>query len=137
MAKQNRSVLALLAYCLTTTLGAALALAVLVAGATFAVGPSLEASTSNSNNISTAQAFSGMITDSHCGAKHFQGSGKSSAECTRACVRNGAKYMLVDGDAAYLLAGDPAGFDAFAGQRARVTGTLDGDVLTVTAATAP
>ena len=134
MEKQNRSLFALLAYCFSTTFAAALGLAVLLAGATFAVGPSLEAG--GLSNASTAQAFSGMITDSRCGARHLQNSDKTPAECIRSCVRHGAKYVLVDGDANYTLAGDPSVFETLAGQRAHVLGTLDGDVLNVTAATA-
>lgn len=88
------------------------------------------------NSISTSQAFSGVITDSRCCARHLQDSGKSPAECVRSCVRHGAKYVLVDGDANYVLAGNPGVFAGLAGQRARILGTLDGDVLTVTAATA-
>jgi hypothetical protein len=136
MEKRNRSALALLAYCFTTTLAAAVVLAILLAGATFAAGPSLESSARNLNSISTSQAFSGVITDSHCCARHLQDSGKSPAECVRSCVRHGAKYVLVDGDANYVLAGNPGVFAGLAGQRARILGTLDGDVLTVTAATA-
>ena len=58
------------------------------------------------------------------------------AECIRSCVRHGAKYMLVDGEANYILAGSPAVLDSLAGQRARIQGTLDGAVLSVTAAVA-
>ena len=44
--------------------------------------------------------------------------------------------MLVDGEANYILAGSPAVLDSLAGQRARIQGTLDGAVLSVTAAVA-
>ena len=133
MEKRKNSVLALLAYCLSTTFAAGLALAIILATATAAFGPSLEASTAPLN---TPQQFSGMITDTHCGARHSQNSGQTSGECTRSCVRHGAKYMLVDGDATYILTGNPEPLEALAGERARITGTLEGDVLNVSAVAA-
>jgi hypothetical protein len=87
-------------------------------------------------SASADQVFSGMVTDSRCGAKHSQDSTKDPAECIRSCVRHGAKYMLVNGEANYILAGSPAVLDRLAGQRARIQGALDGAVLSVTAAAA-
>ncbi len=133
MEKRNRSLLALVAYCFTATLATSLALALLLAGATFAVGTTVNATAVEQKNLST-QTFSGIITDSRCGARHLQNSDKTPAECTRSCVRHGAKYMLVDGDASYILEGNRAEFDSLAGERVRIVGTVQGDVLTVTAA---
>jgi len=136
MKRRNRSVFGLLVYSFSTTLAAGLALAILLAAAAFVFDPALAASSGHLRTVSTAQEFSGVITDSRCGARHLQNSDKTPAECVRACVRHGAKYLLVDGDANYILAGDLAVFESFAGQRAHIRGTVDGDVLTVTAAAA-
>lgn len=81
-----------------------------------------------------SRSFAGMITDSRCGARHFRNSGKSSAECVRSCVRNGASYILVDGETIYTLEGNPAQLDKLAGERAHVKGMLEGDTIRVKSA---
>ena len=135
---RNRSLLVLLTHSFTAAIAAGLAFALVVAGATlvFARAQSLESSADRLTAVSTGHEFSGMITDSYCRARHQQDSDKNPEECTRSCVRHGAKYVLVDGDATYILAGNPTVLDRLAGQRARVRGTVDGDVLSVTAAAA-
>ncbi len=134
MERRNRSVFGLLVYCFSATLAAGLALAILLAAAAFVFDPALEASSGHLRTVSTAQEFSGVITDSRCGARHLRNSGRSSAECVRACVRRGAKYILVDGDVTYILGGDSQLWEDMAGERVRVTGSLDGDVVTVASA---
>ena len=138
MEKRNRSLLVLLTHCLTAAFAAGLAFALVVAAATFAFARarSFESSAGHLNSVSATQQFSGMITDSQCGARHATDSGKSPAECARECVRRGSKYVLVDGDVSYTLAGNRIAIDRLAGQRAQVQGILDGDILTVTSATA-
>ena len=135
--QQNRSWFALITFCATTTLVAALGLALLFAGVTvaYAVAHSLQAPASlpaEPNQPAPAtQKISGMITDSKCAAKHAKNSSKSSAECTKACVRGGAKYTLVDGDKVYTLEGKEDQLDRVAGERATVEGTVDGTVIKV------
>jgi hypothetical protein len=72
-------------------------------------------------------AFVGTITDEMC-AKDGHASmrmGPTDAECTTACVTaHGAEYVLVDGATVYTLS-DQKAPEKFAGQRVRVTGTLD------------
>ena len=63
-----------------------------------------------------------MITDSRCGARHRMNSGKTSAECVRSCVRNGAHYVLVDGEQVYVLTGNQSPLKKVAGERAKVLG---------------
>lgn len=77
--------------------------------------------------------FTGMITDSMCDARHVKHPDLDSANCTRECVRTGAKYTLIDGDKSYVLRGDSAELGQFAGQRAKVTGTLSGETIRVSA----
>lgn len=81
----------------------------------------------------SGKTFAGMITDSHCGARHSMKSGKSSAECVRSCVRNGAHYVLVDGEKNYPLDGDSRQFEERAGERVEVVGMLEGDTIKVKA----
>ena len=56
---------------------------------------------------------------------------RGPAECVQACLRNGSKYVLVNGDKRYVLSGNEADFQRFAGQRVTATGTLADDTLTV------
>jgi len=78
------------------------------------------------------QTFVGEVGDSMCGAHHMGG---TPAECTRICVSKGAKYSLVVGDKVYTLdTADKNELDrlsTLAGEKATVTGTLDGDTIKV------
>jgi hypothetical protein len=79
------------------------------------------------------QTFTGKITDSMCAtADHSQmGMGPTDAECTIACVRaHGATFILFDGKSAYNLS-DQTAPEKFAGQKVRVTGTLDAKTKTI------
>jgi hypothetical protein len=76
------------------------------------------------------KTFTGVITDTSCAARH-PASDKNAAECTRECVKKGAKYALAAGDNAYLLDGDAAEVDRLSGQRVQVVGILEGRVVTV------
>ena len=79
-----------------------------------------------------AQAWSGIVTDSNCGAKHTMIPGASDAECTRGCVAKGAKYALVVGRKLYTLEGGPQDkLNTAAGSRAKITGNLNGDTIQV------
>jgi len=73
------------------------------------------------------QTFVGTITDDMC-AKEGHASmrmGPTDAECTIACVAaHGAEYVLADGTNVYTLS-DQKRPEKFAGQRVRVTGTLN------------
>ena len=75
-----------------------------------------------------------MITDARCGARHRRNSHWTSTECTRACLRDGASYVLVDGDRRYTLTGSEEILGKLAGTRAKVTGTRDGDKILVSSA---
>jgi hypothetical protein len=86
------------------------------------------ADSSGTRELST---ISGMVTDSYCGARHSRNSNRSSTECVRYCTHRGASYILVSSGGAYMLRGNKAMFSKFAGQRAKVTGTLDGRVIGV------
>jgi hypothetical protein len=76
------------------------------------------------------QRLTGVVTDSMCGAKHMI-AGRTDAECTRICVKQGMQYALLVGDKLYTLQGDTAAIDKYAGQRATATGTVDGNTVKV------
>jgi hypothetical protein len=136
MATQYRSWLGLVGFCLAAASVAALALATIFATATlaFAGGQRSEPSAESS---AAAKPYSGMITDSFCGARHATNSKMSPAECARQCVRKGARYTLVDGEQTYTLQGEPGKLAQFVGVRTTVTGTLEGNVIQVSSVSAP
>jgi hypothetical protein len=73
------------------------------------------------------QTFTGTITDDMCaqvGHSRMQ-MGPTDAECTIACINaHGAAYVLFDGKNVYTLS-DQKTPEKFAGQKVKVTGTLD------------
>jgi hypothetical protein len=83
------------------------------------------------------QTFTGEVGDAMCGRQHMGG---TAADCTRACVAKGSKFALVVGDKIYTLnTTDKAALatlDQQAGKNATVTGTLDGDTITVSSVAA-
>lgn len=78
---------------------------------------------------SSEQTFTGVISDSMCGAKHMM-KNASAAKCTRECVKAGTDYALVVGDKVYALKGNKSEIDKFAGESATVKGKLSGDTIT-------
>jgi hypothetical protein len=135
----NRSWFSLLTFCASASLAAALSLAAVFAGASavlVAVAPST-AVAEEPNTAAPQPFFSGVISDNQCGARHEKESGKSPAECTVACVRNGGKYSLVNGDKKYALDGNADELSHWAGQRVTVAGTLSGETIKVTSVSVP
>ena len=84
-----------------------------------------------SSTAAPQQTYEGMIADSRCGAKHSAAIGKTASDCTRACVHAGAQFVLVDGDAIYLLEGNLAALKQVAGQRVKLVGSLNGNRISV------
>lgn len=85
-----------------------------------------------------SQTLTGEVSDAMFGAKHDMAG--NAAECTRGCVKHGSKYALVVGDKVYKLdTSDKAALDKLnelAGAKAKVTGEVDGDSITVKSVTA-
>jgi len=81
------------------------------------------------------QTYEGVITDTHCGAKHSAAIGKMAADCAIACVRGGEQFALVDGDTTYVLEGDPVTLKRGVGRRVRITGTPNGRKILVRSVT--
>jgi hypothetical protein len=75
--------------------------------------------------------YEGMITDTHCGAKHQASIGKTASDCARACVHAGAQFALINGDKTYTLSGDLQQLKHAAGSRAKVVGVRHGDTIDV------
>jgi hypothetical protein len=76
------------------------------------------------------QTITGTVTDAMCGKKHMM-QGASAAQCTRECVKSGLDYALVVGDKIYILKGDKAAIDKFAGANVVVKGKTSGSTVTV------
>jgi hypothetical protein len=79
------------------------------------------------------QTFSGVITDSECGAAGHarMRMGPTDAECTYACIQaHGASYVLLSGKTVYNLSNQQLP-EQYAGRRVRVTGTLDAKTNTI------
>jgi hypothetical protein len=80
-----------------------------------------------------AQTFTGVITDDMCerGDHTRMQMGPTDRECTLACVdAHGAAFVLFDGKTVYKLS-DQKLPENFAGQKVRVTGTLDPKTRTI------
>ena len=77
-----------------------------------------------------SNTFVGLVSDSTCGAKHKM-KDKSAEECTRTCVRNGASYVLLAGDKTYALVGHTNEVAYLAGQKTKITGSLEGKAIKV------
>ena len=82
------------------------------------------------------KTWTGTIGDSKCGIKHAGGEhdGKkmTDADCVKACVDGGAKYVFVAGGKTYQIANqDYAGLKDHAGHKVALTGDMSGDSITV------
>ena len=70
------------------------------------------------------QTFTGVITDTMCGKDHAMMKVTPNSKCVVECVKSGSKYALYDGKTAYVLS-DQKTPEQFAGQKVKVTGTVD------------
>ncbi len=77
-----------------------------------------------------AAEYTGYISDSHCGAKHMDGS-QASIDCVTSCVKTGAAPVFVGMDQKVYKVSDPAKVMAFLGKKVEVTGTMKGETVTV------
>jgi hydrogenase maturation factor len=84
------------------------------------------------------QTWTGKISDSMCGASHKSatehgGKKMSDRDCSLACVKDHqAKYVFVhNGKVLNIANQDAAGLEEHAGHTVKLTGTLNGDTITV------
>lgn len=70
------------------------------------------------------QTFTGVITDSMCGADHKMMNISPDSKCVQECMKSGTvKYALLDGTKVYKLS-DQKTPAQYAGAKVRVSGTL-------------
>lgn len=138
--KHSRSWLSLISTCVLMAVGAAIAFAIVVAAGSAALAdrqsPDSEAQ-GQQQSISpppSGGSYQGVVTDSRCGARHTRNSRLNPTECVRMCVRQGASYILVDGNRRYKLVGSEEALEKFAGQRIRISGTRQGETIQVSSA---
>ncbi len=71
------------------------------------------------------QTFTGKVSDTNCGPRHFMLANATDAECTRACFARRGLYALVVGDKVYALVNIPgSALNQLAGQQVSITGNL-------------
>lgn len=71
--------------------------------------------------------LSGVVSDSHCGAKH---STAGAAGCIEHCVKGGASYVLVSDGKVYQLDSQDK-FKGMGGKEVTVKGKIQGDTISV------
>lgn len=107
----------------------ALVFAMIVATASAAMG---QVKASSVDTVTAeSRAFEGMVTCSHCGARHSAKLAQSATTCVRVCVHGGAQFALVNSESVYLLDGSADALKPIAGQRAKIVGNLDGNTIKV------
>ena len=78
-----------------------------------------------------AAEMTGVVSDSHCGAKHNTASAEAT-KCVQGCIKGGAEAVFVSGDKVYKI--DSASQDkvkSYYGQQVTVNGDVDGDTLKI------
>ncbi len=76
-----------------------------------------------------AEEWKGTISDAKCGAAHADASEKSTA-CVKGCVNKGSAPVLVSGGKVFKIA-DASKVTNHLGQKVVVSGTVEGDTITV------
>lgn len=110
-------------------LALALVFAMIAATAIAAVGQMK--ATGSDSVTSESRTYEGMVTCSHCGARHSAKLAQSATTCVRVCVHGGSQFALVNAESVYLLDGGVDALKPIAGQRAKVVGNLDGNTIKV------
>jgi len=82
--------------------------------------------------ISAADTFTGVITDTMCGAKphSMMSKGHTDAECAKMCVKGPHEYALLNG-ANVLKLSDQKAAAKFPAQKVKVTGAYDEKTKTI------
>lgn len=77
-------------------------------------------------------SWTGVVSDSHCGAKHNKAS-KAAENCVEnMCVKGGSEYVFVNGadNKVYKLSPQDK-LKGHGGHEVKVTGTVEGDTINV------
>ena len=82
--------------------------------------------------VAADHTWTGAISDKMCGADHKKMGGKmSDRDCTLACAKGGATYVLVSDAKVYQLVNHDADLRTHAGHTVTLTGELKGDTIRV------
>jgi hypothetical protein len=81
-------------------------------------------------SLASAETFTGVVTETMCGAKHTMMKDQPDDKCIKMCVKGTSAYALFDGQSVFKLSDQskPAKFSA---QKVKVTGTLDQKTKTI------
>jgi hypothetical protein len=74
--------------------------------------------------VAKADTFTGVITDTMCGANHEMMKDHPADQCVKMCAKGQASYALYDGANVFKLS-DQKTPAKFAAQKVKVKGTLD------------
>ena len=74
--------------------------------------------------LALSETFTGVVTDTMCGAKHTMMKDQPDDKCIKMCVKGSSDYALYDGQNVFKLS-DQSKLAKFAAQKVTVTGTLD------------
>ena len=77
-----------------------------------------------------ADTFTGVVTDTMCGAKHGMMKNQPDDQCVKMCTKGQSAYALFDGTNVIKLT-DQKTPARFAAQKVKVTGTLDARTNTI------
>ena len=80
--------------------------------------------------VANAETFTGVITDTMCGAKHGMMKGQPDDQCVKLCAKGQYVYALFDGTNIFKLS-DQKAPAKFAAQNVVVTGTLNEKTKTI------
>jgi hypothetical protein len=90
-------------------------------------------------SFAAAATMQGTISDSMCGASHakmmemHKDAKMTDRDCALACVKGGGKFVFVSDGKVYNVANqDFAALKQRAGEAVSLTGTVQGDTITVT-----
>jgi hypothetical protein len=80
--------------------------------------------------LALAETFTGVVTETMCGAKHTMMKDQPDDKCIQMCVKGSSEFALFDGQNVIKLSNQskPA---KFAAQKVKVTGTLDPKTKTI------
>lgn len=78
----------------------------------------------------SSTTMSGFVSDAHCGAAHSSPSADAT-KCIKKCMKGGSDAVLVSDGKVYKLKGDETAVKGYAGKNVTVTGTVEGDTITV------
>jgi hypothetical protein len=76
------------------------------------------------SGFAAAETFTGVITDTMCGAKHNMMKDQPDDKCIKMCTKGSSEYALFDGLNVLKLS-DQSKPAKFAAQKVKVIGTMD------------